>query len=96
MKINEQRLRKKVALIKTEYEEGRLQSTQAGHPQLATPTTLYWLRYWKFMYNYMWVLFCSNPDVIGIVHGFSMSQKLTRGFFISNIFPTQILYKRHS
>jgi hypothetical protein len=28
-------LGKKVALIKTDYEEGRLQLTQAGHPQLA-------------------------------------------------------------
>jgi hypothetical protein len=28
---------KKVALIKTDYEERRLQPTPAGHPQLATP-----------------------------------------------------------
>jgi hypothetical protein len=27
----------KVALIKTNYEEGRLQTTPAGHPLLATP-----------------------------------------------------------
>jgi hypothetical protein len=32
---------KKVALIKTDYEEGRLQPTPAGHPQLATPLFLY-------------------------------------------------------
>jgi hypothetical protein len=31
---------KKVALIKTGFEEGRLQPTQAGHPQLATPLFL--------------------------------------------------------
>jgi hypothetical protein len=38
---------KKVALIKTDYEEGRLQPTPAGHPQLATPraTTFYWFHY---------------------------------------------------
>jgi hypothetical protein len=29
-----------VALIKTDYEEGRLQPTLAGHPQLATPLFL--------------------------------------------------------
>jgi hypothetical protein len=29
-----------VALIKTDYEEGRLQLTSAGHPQLATPLFL--------------------------------------------------------
>jgi hypothetical protein len=34
------KLKKKVALIKTVYEEGRLQPTQAGHPQLATPLFL--------------------------------------------------------
>jgi hypothetical protein len=33
-------LEKKVALIKTDYKEGRLQPTQAGHPQLATPLFL--------------------------------------------------------
>jgi hypothetical protein len=27
-------------LIKTDYKEGRLQPTQAGHPQLATPLFL--------------------------------------------------------
>jgi hypothetical protein len=32
--------KKKVALIKTDYEEGRLQPTQAGHPLLATPLFL--------------------------------------------------------
>jgi hypothetical protein len=32
IEIDEKRLRKKVALIKTDYEEGRLQPTQAGHP----------------------------------------------------------------
>jgi hypothetical protein len=31
---------KKVALIKTDYEEGRLQPTQTGHPQLVTPLFL--------------------------------------------------------
>jgi hypothetical protein len=31
---------KKVALMKTDYEEGRLQPTQAGYPQLATPLFL--------------------------------------------------------
>jgi hypothetical protein len=31
---------KKVALIKTNYEEGRLQPTPAGYPQLATPLFL--------------------------------------------------------
>jgi hypothetical protein len=30
----------KMALIKTDYEEGRLQPTRAGHPQLATPLFL--------------------------------------------------------
>jgi hypothetical protein len=40
IEIDEKRLRKKVALIKTDYEKGRLQPTQAGHPQLATPLFL--------------------------------------------------------
>jgi hypothetical protein len=40
IEIDEKRLRKQVALIKTDYEEGRLQPTQAGHPQLATPLFL--------------------------------------------------------
>jgi hypothetical protein len=50
IEIDEKRLIKKVALIKTDYEEERLQATPAGHPQLATPswppqgqTTFYWL-----------------------------------------------------
>jgi hypothetical protein len=34
--MDEKRLRENVALIKTDYEEGRLQPTQAGYPQLAT------------------------------------------------------------
>jgi hypothetical protein len=29
---------KRVSLIMTDYEEGRLQPTPAGHPQLATPS----------------------------------------------------------
>ena len=33
IEIDEKRLRKIVALIKTDYEEGRLQPTPAGHPQ---------------------------------------------------------------
>jgi hypothetical protein len=37
IEIDEKRLRKKVALIKTDYEEERPQPTPAGHPQLATP-----------------------------------------------------------
>jgi hypothetical protein len=40
---DEKRLRKKVALIKTDYEEKRLQPTPAGHPQLATPRANYFL-----------------------------------------------------
>jgi hypothetical protein len=43
MEIVEKRLHKKVALIKTDYEEGRLQPTPAGHPQLATPRANYFL-----------------------------------------------------
>jgi hypothetical protein len=38
--MDEKRLRRKVALIMTDYEEGRLQPTPAGHPQLATPLLL--------------------------------------------------------
>ena len=34
--MDEERLRKKLALIMTDYEEGRLQPTRADHPQLAT------------------------------------------------------------
>jgi hypothetical protein len=34
IKIDEKRLRKKVALIKMDYKEGRLQPTPAGHPTL--------------------------------------------------------------
>jgi hypothetical protein len=33
IEIDEKRLRKKVPLIKTDYEEGRLQPTPAGHPK---------------------------------------------------------------
>jgi hypothetical protein len=32
-----------MALIKTDYEEGRLQPTPAGHPQLATARLNYFL-----------------------------------------------------
>jgi hypothetical protein len=32
-----------VALFKTDYEEGRLQPTPAGHPQLANPGANYFL-----------------------------------------------------
>jgi hypothetical protein len=37
------RLRKKLALIRTDYEEGRLQPTPAGHPKLATPRANHFL-----------------------------------------------------
>jgi hypothetical protein len=37
------RLRKKVALIKTDYEERKMQPTPAGHPQLATPRANHFL-----------------------------------------------------
>jgi hypothetical protein len=40
IETDEKRLRKKVAMVKTDYEEGRLQPTQAGHPQVATPLFL--------------------------------------------------------
>jgi hypothetical protein len=33
--------RKRVALIKTDYEEGRLQPIPGGHPQLVTPLFLF-------------------------------------------------------
>jgi hypothetical protein len=38
--MNGKKLTKKVALIMTDYEEGRLQATPAGHHQLATPLFL--------------------------------------------------------
>jgi hypothetical protein len=38
IEIDEKRLRKKVALIKTNYEEGRLQPTPAGHRPAGHPT----------------------------------------------------------
>jgi hypothetical protein len=41
--MDEKRLRKKVALIMTDYEKGRLQPTPAGHAQLATPRANYFL-----------------------------------------------------
>jgi hypothetical protein len=34
-------MKKKMALIKTDYEEGRLQPIQVGYPQQATPLFLY-------------------------------------------------------
>jgi hypothetical protein len=37
IEIDEKRLRKKVILIKTDYEEGRQQPTPAGHPTLPLP-----------------------------------------------------------
>jgi hypothetical protein len=40
IEIDEKRLEKKVALIKTDYEKGRLKPTPASHPQLATPLFL--------------------------------------------------------
>jgi hypothetical protein len=39
----EKKLRKKVALIMTDYEEERLQPTPADHSQLATPRANYFL-----------------------------------------------------
>jgi hypothetical protein len=39
IEIDEKRL-KKVPLIKTDYEEGRLRPTPAGHLQLANPLLL--------------------------------------------------------
>jgi hypothetical protein len=33
IEMDEKRLRKKMALIKTDYEKGRLQPTPAGHPK---------------------------------------------------------------
>jgi hypothetical protein len=39
--------------------------------------------------------FVLNPDVIGIVHGFLISQNLARGFLVSKFFPVQILQKSH-
>jgi hypothetical protein len=38
IKIDNKRLRKKVALIKTDYEEGKLQPTPAGHHPAGHPT----------------------------------------------------------
>jgi hypothetical protein len=43
IEIDEKRLKKKVALIKTDYEKGRLQPTPASHPQLAPPRVNYFL-----------------------------------------------------
>jgi hypothetical protein len=43
IEVDEKILRKKVALIMTAYEEGRLQPTPAGHAQLATPWANYFL-----------------------------------------------------
>jgi hypothetical protein len=43
LETDEKRLRKKVALIKTDCKEGRLQPTPAGHLQLATPRANYFL-----------------------------------------------------
>jgi hypothetical protein len=37
--------------------------------------------------------FVLKPDIIGIVHDFSLSKKLARGFSVSNFFLTHILYK---
>jgi hypothetical protein len=41
--MDKKRLRKKVALIMTDYEEGRLQPTPAGQAQMATPRANYFL-----------------------------------------------------
>jgi hypothetical protein len=41
--MDEKILRKKVVLIMTDYEEGRLQPTPAGHAQLAIPRANYFL-----------------------------------------------------
>jgi hypothetical protein len=45
------RLRKKVVLFKTDYEEGKLQPTLADHPQLATPRASYFL----LVYAQIWI-----------------------------------------
>jgi hypothetical protein len=38
MEIERKRLRKKVAMIRTDYEEGRRQPTPAGQPPAGHPT----------------------------------------------------------
>jgi hypothetical protein len=58
IEIDEKIFRKKMALIKTDYEEGRLQPTPAGHPQLATLRANYFLLvknripYWSHMRSF--------------------------------------------
>jgi hypothetical protein len=52
IEIDGKRLIKKMALIKTDYEKGRLQPTPAGHPQLATPRANYFLLVYKSFQNY--------------------------------------------
>jgi hypothetical protein len=49
--MDEKRLRKKVALIMTDYEEGRLQPTPAGHAQLANPSVNYFLLVWLMYFE---------------------------------------------
>jgi hypothetical protein len=46
------KLRKKVALIKTDYEEGRLQATPAGHPK-GEPLSTGWI---SLLYIYVSML----------------------------------------
>jgi hypothetical protein len=48
---------RKVTLIKTDYEEGRLQPTPAGYPQLATPRANHFLLVYKSFQNFIfWIL----------------------------------------
>ena len=56
IEIDEKRLGKKVTLIKTDYEEGKLQLTPAGHPQLATPRANYSLLVTCFYSSLMYIL----------------------------------------
>jgi hypothetical protein len=51
-------LEKKVALFKTDYEKGRLQSTPAGHPQLATPRANPFLL--VLYYDSAWIMMNKN------------------------------------
>jgi hypothetical protein len=63
MEIDEKRLRKKGALIKTDYEKGRLQLTPAGHLQLATPRANYFL----LVSYYQLLMLFLNPKWHGLI-----------------------------
>jgi hypothetical protein len=59
------KLEKKMALIRIDYKEGRLQPTPAGHPQPATPRANYFLLV-EIKFSSRVLTSCTDPKIIEI------------------------------